>query len=134
MRLLLAMLCLLGGHQSGPAVSLEELTSRFRAYRVELGREAAGAPPELRRWDGPVHRVWTEVGARLGDGTYTERRVVELLGAPEEIYYGEGRHATVHVPAGETHLVYWWRGGHDYLYFVVREGRVVDDRWWFAGE
>ena len=87
-----------------------------------------------KRSNGPAHRVFAEVGSRLGDGTYTEHRVVELLGAPDEIFYGEDSHATVHVPKGETHLVYWWRGGHDYLYFVVRDGRVVEDKWWFAGE
>ena len=134
MKVLLALLCLFGGQRAEDPATLEELAARFRAYRVELRREPSETSPELRRWGGPVHDLWAEMGDRLGDGTYAERRVVELLGAPDEIFYGESRHATVDVPKGETHLVYWWRGGHDYLYFVVRDGRAVEGRWWLAGE
>ncbi len=31
-------------------------------------------------------------------------------------------------------LVFYWRGGHDFLYFQVRGTRIVGHAWWNAGE
>ncbi|CAK0745955.1 hypothetical protein CCP4SC76_1660005 [Gammaproteobacteria bacterium] len=60
--------------------------------------------------------------------------VNKLLGKPDEVFVGGSHHNSKVVPRGEKYLVYWWRGGHDYLYLVVRHGRVVRSAWWFAGE
>jgi hypothetical protein len=32
------------------------------------------------------------------------------------------------------YLVYQWRGGHDFLFFVNEGGLIVDHGWWFAYE
>jgi hypothetical protein len=31
-------------------------------------------------------------------------------------------------------LIYFWRGWHDFLFFISEEGVIVDHGWWFAYE
>lgn len=95
-----------------------------------MGREK----PELRHWDGELHRVMSTVGDRIAAERLPGSKVRELLGAPDTIVKGPSRHSTVGVPRGETHWIYEWRGGHDYLYLVLVRGRVTSAEWWFAGE
>lgn len=114
---------------------LAELASRFREYRVELRREESREErPELRAWDGPVHALMSDLGERIEKEHLDSERLVKLLGVPDEAFGAGARHDGARIPPGESHLVYWWRGGHDYLYFVVRDERVVEARWWYAGE
>jgi hypothetical protein len=76
----------------------------------------------------------TDLGEQLESRHASARCVERLLGHPDEVRSAGDRHAGGVVEAGERHLVYWWRGGHDYLYLIVRAGRVSDARWWFAYE
>jgi hypothetical protein len=108
--------------------------ARFRAYRRELRESEWHERPDLRAWDGPLHRLMADLGQRLERGRSSARDVIRLLGEPDEVVRTGGRHVQVVVPRHETHLVYRWRGGHDYLYLVVRGGRVVRSRWWLVGE
>lgn len=32
------------------------------------------------------------------------------------------------------YLIYFWRGWHDFLFFITEKGVVVDHGWWFAYE
>jgi hypothetical protein len=113
---------------------LAQLASQFRVYRNELRTEQQPRRPELRDWNGPVHGVMSEVGERLQRGHYRARQVKSLLGKPDRVIAAGNRHNGVVVGRNESHLVYWWRGGHDYLYLIVRHGRVAEARWWYAGE
>ncbi len=102
--------------------------------RAEAIADVDRAKPELRNWKGPLHVLMSDVGDAIAARRCRGSKVRDLLGPPDEVVDGGGRHATVDVPRGETHWIYWWRGGHDYLYFVIRGGRVAEARWWFAGE
>jgi len=113
---------------------LEDLAARFRAYRVELRRDTARERAELRDWNGPVHAVMADVGRRLEDRHCRVGEVYRLIGPPDETIRAGGRHNGTPVAPGESHLVYWWRGGHDYLYLIVRRGRVARSCWWYAYE
>src|SRR4051812_46920069 len=114
--------------------SLEELAAQFRAYRVALERDTERQRPELRDWSGPVHRLMSDVGRRIEDGRYRVAEVYRLIGRPDKIVRGGESYVGTPVPSDETHLVYWWRGGHDYMYLVVKRGRVARSCWWYAGE
>ena len=119
-----------------PSASLQstsELASRFRAYRVAL-RDMSGTPdPQLRSWAGPVHAVMSELGERLGSG-HTVGEIVSLLGEPDAVLLAAAHHSGIVVPLGCEHLLYRWRGGHDYLYFHACQGHIKEARWWHAGE
>lgn len=119
---------------TGAGEPLATRSARCRAMRAEAVADVDRARPELRNWNGPLHMLMSDVGDAIAARRCRSSKVRELLGPPDEEVAGGGRHATVDVPRGETHWIYWWRGGHDYLYFVIRGGRVAEARWWFAGE
>jgi hypothetical protein len=113
---------------------MQELSATYRTYRSMRQRDPDLHTPELSDWNGDMHRVME----KLGDGLAAQRASTvcaeALLGPPDETRSSGQRHRTVEVARGEQHLVYWWRGGHDYLYLVVRGERVTQARWWFAYE
>ena len=37
-------------------------------------------------------------------------------------------------PRARKYLIYFWRGWHDFLFFISEEGAIVDHGWWFAYE
>jgi hypothetical protein len=113
---------------------LAKLAAEFRAYREEMKQPPDMQRPELRKWAGPMHELMADLGERIGRGHYLQEQVVELLGPPNGVFGPGKRHHRADLEANETHLVYWWRGGHDYLYFVVKDGKVVEAKWWHAGE
>lgn len=114
--------------------TLEQQATRFQAYRQELRQDTNRQQLDLRRWDGPVHKLMSELGDRLELEHPSEKRVIKLLGKPDDVISGGKRHNGMLVPKNEKHLVYWWRGGHDYLFLVVRQGKIAEARWWYAGE
>jgi len=81
-----------------------------------------------------MHEVMAELGERLGSSQHTSKEVIALLGPPDETLSSGSDHSGKPVPKGETHLIYWWRGGHDYQYFVVKNGIVVSANWYRALE
>jgi hypothetical protein len=113
---------------------LKALSRDYARYRERARSPANEFEPDLRSWDGPYVKIMHQLGERLGDGTHTERDVLRLMGEPDKrVRAGEwsigGR-----VPRHETHLYYWWRGAHDFLYFVVEGGTVKKSRWYLAYE
>lgn len=114
--------------------SLDALAARCKALRAEALADVDREKPDLRRWDGELHRLMTDVGDRIGKQHCTTEKLTELLGPPNKIVKAGEFYVATRVPPDESHWVYWWRGGHDYLYFVVQKGRVSEAKWWFAGE
>jgi len=53
-----------------------------------------------------------------------------------EIYQREKKIAGQKVKQYHNHeyLIYSWRGGHDFLFFISEDGRIADHGWWFAYE
>lgn len=124
----------LGQSRVGTGKDFESLAADY----VRMRSERDGAPderiPRLSDWGAAMHTTMSDLGERAVAERVRERRLVALLGEPDKIARSGDRHATVRVPPHEHHVLYWWRGGHDYLYFVIRRGRVADARWWYAGE
>ena len=128
--------CATGAERSlaqDPCRNLDRQAERFRTARIDV-REGGEQQARLRAWGGPLHRLMCEIGGCVAKKRLTDREVARLLGEPDEVVAGGKRHATVRVPVGERHWIYRWRGGHDYLYFVIRDRRVASSRWWLAGE
>lgn len=113
---------------------IHDLASRFRRYRDALRHAGIDSRPELRAWNGPVHKVMSELGEEIADRHCPLQQVLSLMGEPDATKSAGSHHNGEEVPSGQTHIIYWWRGGHDYLYFVVQDGVVVSARWWYAGE
>jgi len=112
---------------------LPSLARKFREQRRQMRMDPTKAK-ELRKWEGPMHRTMAEIGELVAARHLTTPELEKLLGAPDEVLKAGGDDHGTPVPEGETRLVYWWRGGHDSLGFVVRRGIVASSKWWLALE
>lgn len=73
---------------------------------------------EVDHWKGRKHQVMSELGQQLGQADTA--RLLATMGEPDA---REGQQ-----------WIYYWRGRHDYLFFVVDGSRVLRSQWWMAGE
>jgi hypothetical protein len=103
---------------------------------------------DLRDHGGELHRVLQSLGTELGHLPYTRKIIVGCLGKPDAIrndiqmarylgIYERERSKTGGKPWAKRHreyLVYEWRGGHDFMFFISEDGLIVDHGWWFAYE
>lgn len=108
-----------------------------------------------------MHKVLSSLGAELGHQPYTKRIIVNCLGQPDAIRSHEKMRNFLGIynrqlkkkekngkeQAGQKsdeqksdeqsdreYLIYFWRGWHDFLFFISEDGAIVDYGWWFAYE
>ncbi len=125
------------------------LAGQYRELRERRRRLPQGVfDEELQADGGKFHEVLAALGAEMGRPPYTRRTITECLGVPDavksgkqmrpflDIYHRELRKAGREAKdlPGRVYLIYHWRGGHDFLFFITEGGRVVDHGWWFAYE
>ena len=121
-------------------------------YR-ELRAKRRQSPPgvhlkELDDSGGRLEQTLSALGVELGHPPHTTRFVIDCLGEPDAIrsgremrnylgiYYRGARKAARQADEqrNRKYLLYWWRGGHDFLFFIAEKGVIVDHGWWFAYE
>jgi hypothetical protein len=63
-------------------------------------------------------------------------RVGESMKAFLGVYERELKKAgrKVEGKSDREYLIYFWRGWHDFLFFISEDGLIVDYGWWFAYE
>jgi len=92
----------------------------------------------LDKWGGHKHQVMLSLGERLGDGTHAPGEMIALMGAPDEVLArGEAMFSNAYRgadPRVRRLLVYYWRGGHDFLFFASDGSMVLASGWWAALE
>ena len=103
---------------------------------------------DLRDHGGKLHRVLQSLGTELGHPPSTRKIIVGCLGEPDAIkghaamvpylgIYERERQKAGREPRAKRdreYLVYYWRGGHDFMFFISEDGLIVDHGWWFAYE
>jgi hypothetical protein len=125
--------------QPAPTKPLAELGAEFRRLRAGRAPSDEAWKDELDNWGGRLHQVMNDLLARLGLPGTGRASVIMMMGEPDELsrpgtdlwWYGHGEKMK---PAPSEMLIYHWRGRHDFLYFFVRDDRVVHAGWWMAGE
>lgn len=155
--LILLLLAGCVGHAGAPAdtveattvsgldsVTVEELAAEFRSLRAIAGHFAGGQwNDDIDRWMGRKHQLMIELGSRLGADRHSRAELVRLLDPPDrvasegdELFDLIGSLPQFEGPAGNSYefLVYYWRGTHDFLYFICQEDVVIGAGWWYAGE
>jgi hypothetical protein len=125
------------------------LVNEYRELRERYRQLPQGTfDHDLQADGGKFHKVLYSLGERLGRPPYTKRTIVGCLGEPDavkngrqmghflDIYQRESKKAGRKVleKPGRVYLIYYWRGGHDFLFFISEGGRIVDHGWWFAYE
>lgn len=125
------------------------LINQYKELRERRWHLPDGAyDKDLRDHGGQLHRVLQSLGAELGHPPYTRKIIVGCLGEPDAIrndiqmarylgIYERERRKTRREPRAQRdreYLVYEWRGGHDFMFFINEDGLIVDHGWWFAYE
>ena len=133
----------------GLDANVSALVRQYRELRERRRQLPEGTfDQDLQADDGKFHRVLYSLGLEMGRPPYTKRTIVGCLGQPDavkdgkqmssflDIYRRELRKAgrEVKEKPGRVYLIYHWRGGHDFLFFISEGGRIVDHGWWFAYE
>ena len=125
------------------------LISEYKELRERRRRLPQGTfDRDLSGDGGRLSEVLSDLGKELGHPPYTKKIVTRCLGEPDairshqqmqnflEIYNNELRKAGQKVDdkREREYLIYFWRGWHDFLFFIVERGVIVDHGWWFAYE
>jgi hypothetical protein len=146
-----------GGSSQKPAVTnCDELNERarsliaeYRSLRERRGRLPAGSfDHELSAAGGRLSSVLTSLGDELGHSRLKSSTLFACMGKPDatrnhkemghllEIYNRELRKAgrSLKPSAKRKYLIYFWRGWHDFIFFISEDGIIIDHGWWFAYE
>jgi hypothetical protein len=125
------------------------LISEYKELRERRARLPEGVHDrDLSSYGGKLHGVLASLGEELGHAPFTKQQIVECVGEPDavknsgqmrpflEIYHRELKKAGREIAEneGREYLIYHWRGGHDFLFFINENGVIVDHGWWFAYE
>jgi hypothetical protein len=97
---------------------------------------------ELSDARGRLKEILSKLGQQLGKPEYRQQDIIRIMGEPDAIMVeGEYQPGSLGhsapggiIPKDEVHIVYFWRGWHDYLYFVIKGGVIQQCHWYFAGE
>ena len=126
-----------------------ELIGQYKELREKRGRLAqAKFDEDLQADGGRLSRVLSELGVLLGHPPQTKQIIKTCLGQPDAvrnhrqmqpllgIYHRELEKAGRRVVEknNREYLIYFWRGWHDFIFFISEDGRIVDHGWWFAYE
>lgn len=122
---------------------IHTLTEQYTQLRARQKALPVGVfDKELNGSLGQMVKVLTELGKQLGKPEYQQEDIIRLLGKPDAIKVagdyqprsiGDDTYEGI-IPKNEVFLIYFWRGWHDYLYFVSKNGIIQQARWYFAGE
>ena len=137
--LLMILVCLSAGAFFGAwaktnRTSTDSLAREFKAFREQLKKQKTGEfNKDLDAWDGRLRVVMEELGKRLGTPGHTRDDIVSIMGKPDTVMVMRDQERKT-PPIKETCLVYFWRGWHDYLFFVCQKDTIKEAGWYFAGE
>ncbi len=125
-------------------VPFPELVMAFRELRTIKGHFDGGPwRNEVDRWMGHKLRVMQGLRQRIEARGFGRPQLVEQLGTPDQILdkndpmfhtFARDFNSSTENTGPVEILVYHWRGGHDFLYFVAVDEMPVDSGWRHAGE
>lgn len=142
-------MAVIGASATAAEPELERLAAEFRELRERKRKLPQGVfDATLSGSGGRLSVVMGQLGQRLGQPPTTRTRLLELLGAPDGTKTGREMGMFLppkHRPEGArmealardprtVFLCYHWRGGHDFLFFAIRDGVVQAHAWWAALE
>ena len=136
--------------ESGKDLSsrVAKLAQDYRELRAKRRQLSPGTRlKELDDFGGRLNRILSDLGVELGHPPHTKRTVIRWLGQPDAILgkremnkylgvYYRGRESArqTDLRRDRRYLIYFWRGWHDFLFFISEKGVIVDHGWWFAYE
>lgn len=108
-----------------PANELKSLSQQYLELRKIKGHWGGGDyVADVDSFNGRKQKVMERLGERLGIKGNPRSQVIQWMGEPD-----------VKKTEGTTEQwIYYWRGDHDYLIFVLDNGLVTKSEWYYAYE
>jgi hypothetical protein len=101
------------------------LAREYRDLRQQSSHWKGGTwNDDVDQFGGRMHVVLQELAKRVSEAGQTRAQVLDLMGEPD----------AVRKQADEELLIYFWRGWHDYLFFVCRNELIRKADWYHAYE
>jgi len=107
-------------------VDLKELCNDFRRLAAQTDLCCEG-------WDSDLHHIMTWLGNHFGKEGTPINQIIRYMGMPDGTE-SELENAMISLDDNEKALVYFWRGYHDFLYFVYENEKVKYAKWFMWGE
>ena len=121
-----------------------ELAKQYRELRKVKGHFTGGEwNDDVDSSSGRLYTVLDDLRKALGNPSYKRADIVLLMGEPDAILSRDSKEYLFQrgTPdlagkggAEKNLLVYFWRGWHDYLYFVCQDEAIQEAGWYFALE
>jgi len=127
---------LMGGWKTLDAQNnIDSISKEYKILKTRKNNKKPGEfIKELDACDGRFHQLLSELGDILRTPDYNQNDIIRIMGKPDWTIVAGGHHSNITVPSNEVHLIYYWRGWHDYLYFVCKDGTIKESKWYFALE
>lgn len=120
---------------------IEYIAFKFRLLRtINWHFEGGTWNDDVDKWMARKHRLLIRLESHLAAGA-SESRVIGLLGPPDQTAHkGDALFKMIRrLPEFKESargpyalLIYYWRGSHDFLYFITRGETILASAWWHA--
>jgi hypothetical protein len=125
--------------------NLEAASSTYLRLKNEHGHwHNQPHNPAIDNFEGERHQAMKELQQQLGQTGTSADEIQRLMGPPTKILNEPDMvlnheflrtNADYQYPANAKIWIYEWRGGHDYVYFVIsKDNKVVQSDWYNAWE
>jgi hypothetical protein len=121
-----------------------ELAKQYKELRKVKGYFTGGEwNDDVDSSRGRLYTILDELRQALGNPSYKRADIVLLMGEPDAILAHDSKEylwqrGTPDLAgqggAEKNLLVYFWRGWHDYVYFVCQDDTIQEAGWYFALE
>lgn len=126
------------------SLSLEQLSKEFKKLHAVKGQfEGGDWNQDVDAWMGREHRLMLEIESQVNKGKIDKAMLIDLMGPPDQVILPKDELSQLLIDLARLSntnnafseiLIYYWRGTHDYLYFIYRDDEFVHSGWWYSGE
>lgn len=85
------------------------------------------------KWNSDLHQTMSSMALLLGKEGTDISLLIHYMGKPDAnekiVPYG-----TIQLQKNEKIMIYYWRGFHDFVYFVYQDKKVKYAKWFMWGE
>ena len=115
---------------------IASLSTEFRKLRKIKGHFEGGEwNDDVDSYGGRKHQVMIALLREIR--SIDKDQLVHFLGVPDGIIRGDDdltKSYSISADDNSEILVYYWRGEHDFMYFITSGDLIIKSGWWYAGE
>ena len=122
------------------SAEIQQSADDYQKLRSIKGQSAGGEwHEEADRFGGTKHQAMLALGDYANEHIVDKADLIRLMGEPDLIAQSDDEwHLMIRmlpdleVPVDERSefWIYYWRAEHDFLFFAVKEDRVLSNGWW----